>query len=97
MACWTGLQRTRILCGLPWKPSATSPSSDWFYATGHHRVTGERPEESSRGAEIGKFVTGYVLWLPAVRQPPDVDRHPPRLCRNGTFKLRESRRQNSYE
>jgi ABC-type uncharacterized transport system substrate-binding protein len=30
-------------------------------------VTGERPEESSRGAEIGKFVTGYVLW------PPDVD------------------------
>src|SRR5258705_9139318 len=73
MACWTGLQRTRILCGLPWKPSATSLSSDWFYATGHHRVTGERPEESSRGAEIGKFVTGYVLWLPAVRQPPDVD------------------------
>jgi len=24
-------------------------------------VTGERPEESSRGAEIGKFVNGYVL------------------------------------
>ena len=62
-----------MLWGLPWKPSATSLSSDWFYATGHHRVTGERPEESSRGAEIGKFVTGYVLWLPAVRQPPDVD------------------------
>ena len=36
-------------------------------------MTGERPEESSRGAEIGKSVTGYVLWLPAVRQPPDVD------------------------
>jgi hypothetical protein len=24
-------------------------------------VTRERPEESSRGAEIGKFVNGYVL------------------------------------
>jgi hypothetical protein len=27
----------------------------------HHHVTGERPEESSRGTEIGKFVNGYVL------------------------------------
>src|SRR6266700_289157 len=33
----------------------TSPSSGWIDATGHHRVTRARREESSSGAKIGEL------------------------------------------